>query len=123
MRSLTSDSKHPEGSFCNYITDIDRKGIPMTVTNVRIKEGYILREFGGEFNIFHEKDEAGAVVTMNSINELGCFLWSGLKKKESFQELIHAVMIRNDMEKDEAQMEVEEFLAKLMNAGIVEIEE
>ena len=94
----------------------------MTITQVRIKDGYILREFGGEFNIFNEKDEAGAVVTMNSMNELGCFLWSKLKKQATFHELVQAVMLRNDIDEDESLMEVEELLAKLINAGVVEIE-
>jgi hypothetical protein len=93
----------------------------MTISQVRIKEGYILREFGGEFNIFNETDEAGAVVTMNSVNELGCFLWTKLKNQATYHELVQAVMLRNDIDEDESQMEVEELLAKLINAGIVEI--
>lgn len=94
----------------------------MIIEQVRIKEGYILREFGGEFNIFYEKDDAGAVVSMNSLNELGCFLWTKLKKHATYNELIQAVAARNDMDEDESRMEVEELLAKLINAGVVEIE-
>jgi hypothetical protein len=94
----------------------------MTIKQIKIKDGYILREFGGEFNIFNDKDEDGAVVTMNSVNELGCFLWSKLEKQSTYDELVQAVMVRNDMEEDESQMEVEELLAKLINAGVVEFE-
>jgi Na+-translocating ferredoxin:NAD+ oxidoreductase RnfC subunit len=36
--------------------------------------------------------------------------------------MVQAVMVRNDMEEDESQMEVEELLAKLINAGVVEFE-
>lgn len=93
----------------------------MLIKQVRIKDGYILREFGGEFNIFNEKDESGAVVSMNSVNELGCFLWSKLQKQATFDDLVQAVMIRNEVDEDDSRMEVEELLAKLINAGVVEI--
>ncbi|WMJ88816.1 PqqD family peptide modification chaperone [Anaerocolumna sp. MB42-C2] len=93
----------------------------MIIQKVRIKEGYILREFGGEFNIFNEKDGAGAVISMNSINELGCFLWSRLEKHATYNELIQAVAVRNDLDEEESRMEVEELLAKLINAGVVDI--
>ncbi len=94
----------------------------MEIKNILIKKEYILREFGGEFNVFHTEDEAGAVVSMNSLNELGCFLWLKLKEKTSLQDMVEAVMLRNDIDEEDARMEVEELLAKLLHAGVVEIE-
>lgn len=94
----------------------------MIIKKIRIKAGYILREFGGEFNLFHVDDDAGAVMSMNSLNELGCFLWSKLEKNATYQEMVRAVMLKSGMDEEDSNIEVEELLAKLINAGVVEIE-
>lgn len=95
----------------------------MLVKSIQLKEGYVLREMGGEFNIFNENDKMnGSLVCMPSINELGIFLWTKLQKGATCEEMIEATMKRNGVDDDEAEQDVGEFLAKLIHAGIVEYE-
>lgn len=95
----------------------------MNIKSVKLKEGYILRELGGEFCIFYEKDsENGSLMGLPSVNEVCIFLWSRLEKGADTEELITAVSKELGMEHDEAEYEVGEFLAKLIHGSVVEIE-
>lgn len=93
----------------------------MLIKSITIKSGYILRELGGEFCLAYDGDKNnGALNSLPSINESGIFLWTKLEQNYSPVELIHALMEKNKMDYEEAQSDVEEFLAKLINAKIVE---
>ena len=93
------------------------------VRSIRLREGYVLKEMAGEFNIFYEADQMnGALVCMPSINELGLFLWTKLLGGASCEELVRYTMERNEIDEEEAEMDVGEFLAKLIHAGIIEYE-
>lgn len=95
----------------------------MNVTSVKLKEGYILRELGGEFCIFYEKDsENGSLLGLPSVNEACVFLWARLEDGASVKDLTQAVALKYDIEEDEAEYEVSEFLAKLMHGNVVEVE-
>lgn len=93
----------------------------MLVKKIKLKPGYVLREMGGEFNIFSESDKMnGSLVCMPSINELGIALWTQLEKGADCEGLIRYTMERCGIDEDEAELDVGEFLAKLIHAGIVE---
>ena len=95
----------------------------MLVKSIRLKPGYVLREMGGEFNIFSEEDKMnGSLVCMPSINELGIALWTQMEQGVDCEGLIQYTMQRNSIDEEEAEQDVGEFLAKLIHAGIVEYE-
>lgn len=95
----------------------------MLVKSIALKSGYVLREMAGEFQIFYEEDKNnGALVCMPSINELGIFLWTKIEKGATCEELIKETMERNDVDEEEAEQDVGEFLAKLIHAGVVDCE-
>ena len=51
----------------------------MNIRYVKLKEGFILRELGGEFCIFHAEDsDNGSLLGLPSVNEACVFLWSQL---------------------------------------------
>lgn len=93
----------------------------MLIKSVKIKSGYILRELGGEFCLACDGDTGnGALNGLPSINETGIFLWTKLEQNYSPIELIEALMDKNGLDYDEAQYDVEEFLAKLINGKVVD---
>lgn len=95
----------------------------MHIKTIKLKEGYILRELGGEFCIFNEKDcENGSLLGLPSVNEACIFLWCRLEKGANTNELIEAVAEKYAIEEDEAEYEVAEFLAKLIHGNVVDIE-
>jgi len=94
----------------------------MDIKSVKIKEGYILRELGGEFCIFYEEDsENGSLIGLPSVNETCIFLWDRLEKGADTQELINAVAKKYGVDEDDAEYEVGEFLAKLIHGNVVEL--
>lgn len=95
----------------------------MLLKSIKIKEGYSLQEMGGEFHMFNLADKNGGSVTgTNSFNELGLFLWNKIEEGMSCEDMIKETMIRNDSDYEDAEMDVGEFLAKLINAGAIEYE-
>ena len=92
----------------------------MDIKSVKIKNGYILRELGGEFCIFHESDsENGSLVGLPSVNETCIFLWDRLANGADAQMLIEAVADKYGIEFEDAEYEVGEFLAKLIHGDVV----
>lgn len=94
----------------------------MDIKSVKIKEGYILRELGGEFCIFYEEDsENGSLLGLPSVNETCIFLWERLENGADTQELIDAVAKKYGVDEEDAEYEVGEFLAKLIHGNVVEL--
>ena len=92
----------------------------MLIKTIKIKTGFILRELGGEFCLAYEGDtNNGALDVLPSINETGIFLWDKLEKGCSPAELISALMIKNHLDEEDAEADVGEFLAKLINGKVV----
>lgn len=95
----------------------------MNIKDIRIKDGYILRELGGEFCLAFVGDtNNGALNGLPSINETGVFLWSKLERGYSYQGLIKLLMERDSLDYEEAEADVIEFLAKLINGNIIDYE-
>lgn len=91
------------------------------IKNIRIKQGYILRELGGEFCLAFESDtNNGALNGLPSINETGIFLWEKLKHGADGEDLIQALIRRDGSDYEDALDDVGEFLAKLINGSIIE---
>lgn len=94
----------------------------MAIEKIRIREGYILREYAGEFCLFDaaHKDE-GAVTNMPSFNIDGIYLWAQLENGVcDIESLAEKLAQQNHSSPDEIMPEVQEFLARLINAHIVE---
>ncbi len=93
----------------------------MKIKSIKIKEGYSIKEIGGEFCIVHNEDtNNGAVKGLPSINETGIFLWDRVKKGYTPDALIEALSERNDLDYEDAKEDVGEFLAKLINGNIAD---
>lgn len=94
-------------------------GIP---THFSITGNHIMREYAGEFCIFRS-DEAqeGAVSGMPSLNPDQVFLWGRLEDGVGeLDVLVDELVEHSDLSIDDAEGDVQEFLARLMNAGVVE---
>ena len=93
----------------------------MIISDVKIKSGYILRELGGEFCLAFEGDtNNGAVDGLPSINETGIYLWHKLENGATPDELIEGLMKKDTIDYEDAEADVGEFLAKLMNGKIID---
>jgi hypothetical protein len=87
----------------------------------QIKKEYELREMAGEFHVFKEDDwKNGAIEGIPSFNELGIFLWFQLQIPKKLEDLVIKTMERNQCDYDDAVLDTQEFLAKLIHAGVIE---
>ncbi|SFR58430.1 PqqD family protein [Anaeromicropila populeti] len=95
----------------------------MQIKEIRIKEGFLLRELGGEFCLVFEGDtNNGALEELPSINETGIFLWHKLEQGATAEELVEALQRKNQIDYEDAELDVGEFLAKLINGKVVTFE-
>lgn len=93
----------------------------MIIKSLKIKSGFLLRELGGEFCIVFKGDtNNGALVGLPSINETGIFLWTKLEQNYTPKDLIEALIKKSNIDYDDAEADVGEFIAKLINANIVD---
>lgn len=94
----------------------------MKINSVRLKPGFVLKELGGEFCIFDESDsQNGSLDGLPSVNETCIFLWNSLERGSDIGELAAMLSQEKKLDKEDAQLEVEEFLAKLINGNVVEV--
>lgn len=96
----------------------------MKIKTITLKNGFSIKELGGEFCIVREGDSNnGAVNGLPSINETGIFLWDRMVRGVNTPEaLIEAIALKNDLEFEDAEADVGEFLAKLINGDLVIID-
>lgn len=94
----------------------------MKIKSVSIKEEYFLNEFAGEFWIFSKKDNNnGSVSGLTALNGAFVYLWGQLEKGLSVDELIQALAKKKNLDIDDAEADVQEFLARLINGKIVDV--
>lgn len=95
----------------------------MKFKSVKLKQGFMLKEFGGEFCIFDERDsQNGSLNGLPSVNETCIFLWNSLERGSNVTELVRLLSEEKDLDEEDAQLELEEFLAKLIHGNVVEID-
>ena len=93
----------------------------MKITKVAIKPGFVLRELGGEFVIADTQEcSNGSVDGLPSLNETCIFLWEKLSYGATPLELINMLMQKKQLDYEDAEQDVGEFLAKLMNGHIAD---
>ena len=87
---------------------------------MKIKEGFILREVADSYLVVAVGD---AVKTFNGIinlNQTGAFMWKCIQKGYSEQQLVNALLDEYDVTEELARNDANEFISKLVNAGLIE---
>ncbi|MEY8353169.1 PqqD family peptide modification chaperone [Lachnospiraceae bacterium 54-53] len=95
----------------------------MKIKSVKLRPGFALKELGGEFCIFDERDsQNGSLNGLPSVNETCIFLWNSLERGTDVTDLVSLLSREKNLDEEEAQLELEEFLAKLIHGNVVEID-
>ena len=86
---------------------------------MRIDKEFILREIAGDYIII----PAGKTVLdfngLITVNEVGVSLWNMLQNEVTFEELVQGILDEYDVEENVAREDVQEFLAALIDVGII----
>ena len=87
---------------------------------MKIKSGYILREIVGEYFIIPIGAESIDNNRMITVNETGKTIWDTLQKDISIDELMKIMLDTYEVDEQTLRADVDEFLAKIRGAGLVE---
>jgi len=86
---------------------------------MKLKEGFLLRELAGRIVVV----PTGGTLDLNmmiSLNEPGRLLWERLARGASPEELEELLLEEYEVGREQARADVERFLAKLRENGILE---
>ncbi len=94
----------------------DRKGL----TDMKIKDGFILRQVAGNSIVIAVGDEAVNFNGLITVNGAGTFLWNLLAEGATEEELLTAMRGEYDVDEETAKADIAEFLDKLKKADLIE---
>lgn len=86
---------------------------------MQIKKEFVLREIAGDYIII----PTGATVLefngLITVNEVGVTLWKMLQEEVTMEQLVKSVLDEYDVEEAVAREDIQEFLNKLVEGGIL----
>jgi hypothetical protein len=87
---------------------------------MKIKEGFILREVAGNYIVVAVGEAVKNFNGVINLNESGAFLWKILSQGvENESQLVDALLGEYDVEKEIAERDVNSFIARLKEAGLI----
>ena len=85
---------------------------------LKLKDGFILREIGGDIMAIPSGDELD-LNRMITLNETGAFLWQRLQEGTTEEALLEALLEEYDVQETTAQQSIQDFLEKLNAYGFL----
>ena len=86
---------------------------------MKIRDGYLLRSVAGK-NIVVSIGSDVEFNGMLTLNDTGVFFWNLLQKDTTKEEMLDAVLKEYDVSSDIALQDIENFIKKLEESGILE---
>lgn len=86
---------------------------------MKIKKELIKRDIAGDTILVPVGKSVYDSNGLFVLNELGSFLWDRLHQAQDRNELLEAVLEEYDVTRDQAAADLDEFLGKLANFGII----
>lgn len=87
---------------------------------MKINANYVLRQIADTWVVLPLGDATLDFNGMMTLNETGSFLWSILEKGCQQTDLVNALLNEYEVTKEQAEVDVEEFLNKLRNIDCLE---
>lgn len=87
---------------------------------MRIKDGFMLRQFGDECIVVAVGDGSEDFNKLITINSVGAFIYNFLKDDKSFDEVVSAMIEQYDVSEEIAKRDAEAFITNLRTAGLLD---
>ena len=87
---------------------------------MKIREGFILREVGGQPVVVAVGSASQIFNGMVNLNTTGKFLFEKLQKDITEDELVKAVVEKYEVDEETARKDVQSFVETLVKPGIIE---
>lgn len=88
---------------------------------MKLKEGYVLKQVADSWVVLPFGEELLNFNGMLNLNDSGAMLWHVLEKDCRVEALTEALLSEYNVTKEQAAIDAEEFLRKLINIGCVEV--
>lgn len=86
---------------------------------MRIEKEFVLREIAGDYIIIPTGKTVLDFNGLLTVNEVGVSLWKMLQEEVTFDQLVAGVLEEYDVEEAIAREDIQEFLDKLKEGGIL----
>ncbi len=86
---------------------------------MRIEKDFILREIAGDYIIIPTGRTVLDFNGLITVNEVGVTLWKMLQEEVTLETLVQGVLAEYDVEEEVAREDIQEFLDKLAEGGIL----
>ena len=86
---------------------------------MKINPGFVLKDIAGSFVVVPTGDNLVDFSAMITLNETGAFLWDLLSDEISIEELADAMCSEYEISKEEAVLDVTEFVETLKNKKVL----
>lgn len=86
---------------------------------MRVEKEFVLREIAGDYIIIPTGKTVLDFNGLITVNEVGVSLWKMLQNEVSFEDLVHGILEEYDVEEEVAREDIQEFLDKLVEGGIL----
>jgi hypothetical protein len=87
---------------------------------MKVKEDFLLREVAGCYVVVPVGKATVDFNGMLNLNETGAFLWERLQQDTTKEELVKALLDTYDITQDIASKDVDAYIKKLEDAGLIE---
>lgn len=84
------------------------------------KEDYALRQLGQNWIVLPLASDDANMMGMMKLNDSGAMLWNVLEEDCSVDALVHALVDRYDVSREDAKKDAQDFLNKLIQVGCIE---
>lgn len=88
---------------------------------MKIDKEFVLREIAGDYVIIPTGKTVLSFNGLLSVNEIGAFLWDLLQQEVTVDDLVEAVLKEYEIDEITARTDIQEFLDKLADGGILEM--
>ena len=90
---------------------------------MKIYKEFVLREIAGDYIIIPTGKTVLEFNGLITVNEVGASIWKMLQEETSFEKLVQGILEEYDVDDSVARQDVQEFLDKLVEGGILTKEE
>lgn len=87
---------------------------------MKIKSNYVLTRVADSWVAVPIGSGNVDLNTIITLNETGAFLWNSMKEETDREALLAALLAEYDVEKEQAERDIDSFLEKVTEAGLAE---
>lgn len=86
---------------------------------MKVSKEFVLREIAGDYIIIPTGKTILEFNGLITVNEVGVSLWKMLQDEATYEELVKGILDEYDVEETVARADIQEFLDRLNEAGIL----